>query len=391
MSKIFYIDRIGAQDSSDTYDEILTEDILKDICFRLTGTKKYKVVWNESRNTGRLISLIDEEKNKKHYINISKYGADTKYRNSYFQSVPTAIGIALNESQYKNFDFCFYFMPNYEGNIFTDYHKFFYRIMFTIDVNFINYDSVSNSNDLVEFNSLTDIINERNRLRERNSGNNSTYIEEDDDVYNIYGKTFGANSKETVLLSMALIRISKKPIRLYQIIDNDSDKLSTNDINAMKNFAIKEKLNEIEILDDSYEFDEIFKNDNLRSPRFTYNLLCKTNGEKKCAICDCHIEKIIQGAHIYPVHTIKNDSTLTQEEKMEYATDGDNGIWLCENHHKLFDSNIITFNNGVVEYNIIKLDRDINYLDDITKYKNIPKELFNDKMNKYFELRYAHS
>ena len=123
----------------------------------------------------------------------------------------------------------------------------------------------------------------------------------------------------------------------------------------------------------------------------TINLLCKTNGEKKCAICDCHIEKIIQGAHIYPVHTIKNDSTLTQEEKMEYATDGDNGIWLCENHHKLFDSNILTFNNGVVEYNIIKLDRDINYLDDITKYKNIPKELFNDKMNKYFELRYAHS
>lgn len=389
MSKIFYIDRLGAQNTSDTYDKILTEDILKDICFRLTGTQKFKIKWNESRNTGRLVSLVDEEKDKKHYINISKYGADTNYRNSYFQSVPTAIGIFLNEKQYKNIDFCFYFMPNYEGNIFTDYHKFFYRIMFTIGVNFINYDSITNSNDLIEFNSLTDIINERNRLRGRNSGNNSTYIEEDDDVYNIYGKTFGANSKETVLLSMALIYISKKPIRLYQIIDNDSSVLSSNDINAMKNFAIKEKLNEIEILDDSYEFDEIFKNDNLRSPRFTYNLLCKTNGEKKCAICDCHIEKIIQGAHIYPVHTIKNNSSLTQEEKMEYATDGDNGIWLCENHHKLFDSNIITFNNGAVEYNIIKLDRDVDYLNDITKYKSIPKELYNDKVKKYFNLRYA--
>lgn len=391
MSKVFYIDRLGAQDSSDTYDEILTDDILKDICYRLTGVKKFKVEWNESRNSGRLISLVDEEKNKKHYVNISKYGNDTKFRNSYFQSVSTAIGIALNESHYKNFDFSFYFMPNYEGNIFTDYHKFFYRIMFTIGVNFINYDSVSNSNDLIEFNSLSDIINERNRLRGRNPGNNSTFIEEDDDVYNIYGKTFGANSKETVLLCMALLTISKKPIRLYQIIDNDSSSLSANDILAMQNYALKEKLSEIEILSDSYEFNEIFKENNLRNPRFKYNLFVKTNGEKKCAICDCHIDKIIQGAHIYPVSVIKNNSDLTDEEKMKYATDGDNGLWLCENHHKLFDSNLIIFKDGGVEYNKSKLknDADIKYLDYITRIKKIPSELYNDNMKEYFELRYV--
>lgn len=391
MSKVFYIDRLGAQDTSDTYDEILTKDILKDICYRLTGVKNFKIKWNESRNYGRLISLIDEERNIKHYVFISKYGREANFRNSYFQSIPTAIGEVLNQSKSNNFDLWYYFMPNYEGNIFTDYHKFFYRILFTIGISFVNYDSVSSTNDLVEFNSLNDIINERNRLRIRNTGNNSSFIEEDDDAYNIYGKTFGANSKETVLLCMALMYIAKKPIRLYQIIDNYSDSISTNDINSMKNFALKEGVDEIEIIKDSYEFDDIFKENNLRNPRFKYNLFAKTNGDKKCAICDCHIDKIIQGAHIYPVSVIKNNSKLSDEEKMKYATDGDNGLWLCENHHKLFDSNIIKFNNGVVKYNISKLknDKDIIYLDEITKIKNIPIELYNKGMEKYFKLRYA--
>ena len=44
-----------------------------------------------------------------------------------------------------------------------------------------------------------------------------------------------------------------------------------------------------------------------------------------------------------------------------------------------------------VEYNTSKIKKDIDfeYLDDITKIKKIPEELYNDNMKNYFNLRYS--
>lgn len=88
------------------------------------------------------------------------------------------------------------------------------------------------------------------------------------------------------------------------------------------------------------ERDEYEANDSLRSPSYIYNLLEKL-GEKKCALCDCEIPQIVQGAHVWPVANIKNANYMSLDQRIACATDGDNGIWLCNNHHKLFDMNIL--------------------------------------------------
>jgi len=91
------------------------------------------------------------------------------------------------------------------------------------------------------------------------------------------------------------------------------------------------------------EQEEYENNDSLRSPAFIYNLLEKL-GDKKCALCECEIPQLIQSAHIWPVANIKRTNNINQGQKLQSAIDGDNGIWLCNNHHRLFDINMILIN-----------------------------------------------
>ena len=62
------------------------------------------------------------------------------------------------------------------------------------------------------------------------------------------------------------------------------------------------------------EESEFRENNSLRSPRYIYNLLEKL-GDKKCALCECEIPQIIQGAHIWPVADIKMNNNINQDEK----------------------------------------------------------------------------
>ena len=68
-------------------------------------------------------------------------------------------------------------------------------------------------------------------------------------------------------------------------------------------------------------------------------------GRKECAFCFCKIEKIIDAAHIYNFKDIKNNNDLSKEEKQKLIISSDNGIFLCKNHHKLFDLNYLEFRN----------------------------------------------
>lgn len=43
------------------------------------------------------------------------------------------------------------------------------------------------------------------------------------------------------------------------------------------------------------------------------------------------------------VAEIRNCSIIDDEQKYAHATSGHNGLWLCHNHHKLFDSNLLAF------------------------------------------------
>ena len=94
----------------------------------------------------------------------------------------------------------------------------------------------------------------------------------------------------------------------------------------------------------------------MRSPHYIYNLFNKL-GNKRCALCNCHIPELIQGAHIWPVADIRSAYMMSFEEKLCHATSGDNGLWLCKNHHKLFDSKIINFDENGELFYVNNLDR----------------------------------
>ena len=388
MKPIFKINRLGAKKKSSTYDTILSKKILDDICYRILDTTDYDVCWEEKRNKGRMITL--ETDDTKHYINLSQEGK-IEGRDYQVQSIPTALSIYLKEklTEEKNCIFYFYFLP-FEGNNETNYMIFFYRVMKTIGIKFINAEYGLEHTILKEYSNVRELIYARNQSRSRNAGNNSTYITDEGEYYHIYGKTFGANQKETTLLCFAISAITDKPIKLFQIIDNGSTAISEQDRTAIINYSIQHGTNSIEILDDSYEFDNDVSDtvkDKLRSPQFIYNLLNKFGGEKKCALCECKIDRIIQAAHIYPVASIRKRDDLEFEEKFKLAVDEDNGMWLCENHHKLFDSGIIWFENGKLVISNKLNSEDLMFVKQVTTIEEIEPQYINERMLAFFDIR----
>lgn len=394
MKPTFTIQRKGAQDErSVSFDKILTNEILEDICFRLTKQKEYTPIWLDERNVGRLV--IFETDSDRYYITLSPYGRVVS-RNSYFQSIPTAFSKYLENSLTapKKSNFCFYFLPC-KGNNKTLYMRFFYRVLSTIGVEFINPNIGLKGVTYSPFQTIQEIISARNTNREQNRANYSTFITDEGENYHIYGKTFGANQKETAMLCMAICKVSDKPVILFQITDNDSKQLSKNDISAIEKYAQIQQTEPINILDDCCDFIKqeddtitpIQQQESLRDPRFIYNLLEKSDGHKKCALCSCEIDSIIQGAHIYPVAAIKKRKDLTYQERLRLATDKDNGLWLCENHHKLFDRALIRFDNGKVKFNETLDDNSIAFIHTITTTSTLNDTIYNSHMQKFFSLR----
>lgn len=214
MKPTFYVNRIGAQDKVPTVDTYLTTKIFDDIITRLFGKKvEYDVLWKEERIVGRLIKL--ETDDKMIYINLSQNGI-IRGRDYQIQSIPTALSIFLSEQKFikKTTQFYFYFLP-FSGNNNTSYMKFFYRMMKTTGVKFLNLDYGLKGEIIKPFNSVKDIIRARNENRTSNSGNQSTFITDEGEFYHIYGKTFGANQKETTLLCYAVSAVTDKPVKVF--------------------------------------------------------------------------------------------------------------------------------------------------------------------------------
>ena len=388
MKPTFYINRLGAQDKVETVDKYVTKDVLDDISKRILNSADYDVVWYEKRIVGRLIKF--ETDDFVNYINLSQ-GGFIRGRDYQIQSVPTAFALFLKEqmSQTKKVFFYFYFLP-FCGNNNTSYMNFFYRMMATAGIKFLNLDYGLNGINIKPFSNVKEIIKIRNINRNKNKGNQSTFLTDQGDCYHIYGKTFGANQKETTLFCYAVSAVTDKPIKLFQILDNNSKKLSQADVDSIHNYSSAYKVNEIEILDDTYEFDDDDSDniiDNLRSPKFVYNLLEKFGGEKRCALCGCKIESIIQAAHIYEVKQIRKRDDLDYKEKLALATDIDNGIWLCENHHKLFDRGLIRFEEGHLVLSSSLTSEDKVFVEQITTIDQIDPQYVNDRMLAFFDLR----
>jgi len=360
------------------YQYILTPKVLQDICLKATGQTEFTCEFdNNGYNKGRLAILLYKE--EKVYISLSE--DKIQGRNSSFQSFPTALSqFILDQHLHKKI--CFYFLPA-KGNYQTEYFNFMYRLMKTANVILLNEDDhLSNSVQL--FNTLSDIVINKDRIRSKNSGNRSTYITHGiNNKLQIFGKTYGASKYETTILCMAISSITTNPVELYEIEEGGLTKLPQTSRDAI------EKLGNIQIFTSNrtLERENFDKGSNLRSPEYTYNLLAKL-GDKKCAFCECDIPNIIQGAHIWPVADIKKENHLTEDEKLSFALDGENGLWLCQNHHKLFDTNILLISqDGSIQYKKELPETANNFINDITKYNQLNEDVLTDKFIDYLDKR----
>lgn len=370
----------NSQKGTYSFTELLTESVLKDICHRLTGQQDYDLhIISDGYNKGRLLTL--EYDGVLHFITLSE--VSIKGRNSSVQSVPTAINIF-----FSNVHSCkqlHYYFLKHVGNAFTDYHMMYYRMMATIGIDFLNADTyVNNINPFI---TIDEIITARERCRDSNKGNNSSFITINDDNIQLYAKVFGASKYESTLLALAAATIWDGNIQLYSICEQELKELPQASLNSISRYQNIEVINTSLFLDRKKFQSSTIERATLRSPVYIYNLLEKF-GQKKCALCGCTIPEIIQGAHLWSVADIISSQSLSPEEKYNHAICKDNGLWLCNNHHKLFDSNLIKINNNRELLVSSRLeDMHIHFISSITPLRMLPENILNRESCEYLRLR----
>ena len=359
---------------------LLTPEVLTDITYRVTGQRNYVVnPIATSYNRGRLLTI--EYSGCTHYVSLSEI--ENLGRNSSLQSVPTALNIFFASTR-PNKRLYYYFLPH-SGNLFTDYHVLYYRLMLTAGITFLNMTDYS-PYVITSYTDVDTLIQDRNQNRGSNSGNNSSFVSRTADRVQIYAKVYGANKYESTIIGVALSQISSMPIDLFAVAEQDLIDLpasSKHTLHELGNNLYQTTLR----LNNSIESSP--NADSLRDAAYIYNLLNRIGG-KRCAVCGCLIPEIIQGAHIWGVSDIKHAAGMDFDVKYHHATNGHNGIWLCQNHHKLFDSNIMVINNDgdyLVKRSLPKSH--VDFIRECSINRNLAADIMSDKLRYYLNIRNA--
>lgn len=372
--------RPNAQKTPGLFDAILTDAILTDICQKVTGQNKYRIVKDKSTyNKGRLVYV--EYEGVIYYISLSEVSIEG--RNSSLQSVPSAINLFYADTR-LNKQLCYYFMPH-NGNAFTDYRLFIYKLLMTAGVRFLNIEQYYHQ-PITAYNNVDDLIIDRRDNQGGNSSNNSSYVSKSSDAIQIYAKTFGASKYESTLMAIAISHIADRPVELYNICEQDLKKLPQASINTIESLGNISLYYTTLFLDKHQPADES-ERAKLRSASYLYNLYNRI-GYKRCALCNCEISEIIQGAHIWGVSQISHSNNLSDEEKFAHAINGNNGLWLCQNHHKLFDSNIIMIDdNGHIRIKDGLVAKDMAFIRSVTFKTSIDEAILTDDFRWYISKR----
>ena len=342
--------------------KILNDDILKDICSRSFNSSEYEIEYEE-RSNGRYIKL--EENDEVHYVCLSANEDEYDGRNSFLSQYLGTAFCRYEASQEDNKKMEVYLLMK-NDKAFTAYQKFIYRCCKTLQINLLNIEET-----IFPFSTYKEIKNVRSQTSDRNTGNNSSYFSDTGDFVEFFAKCYGANGKESVFMAMVVKQLTDKKIVIYQVEDHGQRSLSAPDkeILIANGFEfgediISEEFNRVNL--------EAAEKDLRDQPAFRLNLF-KKYGDKKCYLCDCDIDSLIIASHIHRVTDIKNDNTLTDEEKKKQIIDGDNGLWLCANHDKLFEYGLIYFDNKkLVISNRLNTEQQ-NFVKEITTKLSLPK------------------
>lgn len=386
-----FIIKANLQKSKQTgkyFRDVITEDVMTDVCAKITGLSEYTFEFVENDytddflpgtyNKGRLAIL--QYQDNVSYISFSE--KEIGGRNSSVQSVPTAFNMFyLNEYSKKRL--YYYFLCNVGAG--TDYQLFMYRLMKTVGFTYLN-DQEMLGQQITPFSSIEDIIHSRKANTGRNQSNNATYITKSNArQFDVYGKTYGANKYETSMICYAISTLlqANQKATIYEMIEGDLKNLPQPSVDVLG------KMGNVNIVSTDMQLEKraFSENNSLRSPKYIYNLLSHL-GRKHCALCNCEIPELIQGAHIWPVAEIKKAALISLDDKIKHATSADNGIWLCENHHKMFDEDLISINNdGSITYKEDLEEQHITFINSITTINTLPAEILTEQFLEYLALR----
>ncbi len=375
---------------------ILNDDILEDICKRSFNDNEYRIEY-EKRSNGRYIRL--EKNNEVHYVCLSANKEEYNGRNSFLSQYLGTAFCRYEAAKEENKKMEVYLLMK-SSEAFTAYQKFIYRCCKTLKINLLNLDEI-----IFPFSTYKEMKNVRSLTSDRNTSNNASYFSDTGDFIEFFAKCYGANGKESVFMAMVVKQLTDKRIVIYQVEDNGQKSLTGPDKKILLSNGfefgediISEEFNRVNL--------EAPEKDLRDQPAFRLNLL-KKYGDKKCYLCDCDIDSMIIASHIHRVTDIKNDSTLADEEKKKQIIDGDNGLWLCANHDKLFEYGLIYFDDQkllisnrlneeqkeFVKNTTSKLslsNTEESRVDDEMPYEitdfNIEDRDFNDNMKHYLEL-----
>ena len=150
------------------------------------------------------------------------------------------------------------------------------------------------------------------------------------------------------------------------------------------------------------QYEKARRSGKIRNQELFKNNLRAKGLQTKCYLCGCEVEEILEAAHLWGVADIKSSESTKINKVIEIdcmkkllldpvhsseqfykkyvlANSGDNGIWLCNNHHELFDRNYYCFNseNGKV---LLKADSDEifkNYMS-LSEYDKLPQNILTE-------------
>lgn len=320
----------------------LEDRIISDIVHRIFKIDSYNIE-SENRRTGRYVKIVNDDNDEIHYVCLSN--PDNDSRNARLMQFISPAYVEYWNEQNENKEFDIYIIDP-DRNDRTPYAKMFYRCFITIGIKMLNWESLGLSG-LAYFTSYDDLKNCRNNTSNRNLHNRQTYfVDESESGINqisLYGKTFGANAMESFVFALTLNKICDKPVVFYQVVDNESETISVGQQNVLQDNGVQ--IGEtIQILPNGKARPlPVHQRKTSRDTTvFHYNLLQKY-GEKRCYVCGCDIEHMVIGSHIERVTDIDRNNNYDDAEKSRRSTDGDNGLWLCANHDKMFEYGIIYF------------------------------------------------
>ena len=351
------------------------EEIIKHLFGKV---EKYNIKKEErGSNTGQYI-IIQGNKTKQ-YVCLSRENPQEGRNVFALQNLSTSLANYYNDEDCRK-AFSYYIRgvnkPHAHSILFA------YKCMVTAKIRILNLDNVIPAERAgffdykTPFKDFKQMRKYRLEISKKHSRNNPTVFEEIGNNICVYGKTFGVNGRETVLICLALKKLTDKNIILYNT--RETTDIHGTDVDK-SNLTVLEKIG-VKIEDEIMDLPGLPEDEKVKRDvrHYHINLLRKFH-EKKCYLCECDIENLIIGSHIHRVTDIKND-TISLEEKNRQIVDGENGFWLCANHDKLFEYGLIYF-----EENTMKIAEGLT-----TKQKEFIKKITNLKKDEEFRINEEH-